>query len=280
MKTEWQFFFKTKEFVFEKEYRFQGSMSNITDIDGEKSLADFSLYIHIVPNKKPSKTLNTHRGKVYITLPFGLKEGKELIETVAYEFAQRISFEYGKFEIIFGSLFGKRIPETEEEEIEVGDSPWFFEMNVVEAVGSPKFNPNKLAALPSSMDSGLIATFNSAKNSDNEVNQFLGFFKIIEKKFPPKNKQQSIKECLLGNMDLFNIYTKVFSHNSIEEAKEEYISYITAIVKARHGCAHLKAEKNFGYIPNDPRIESEVRPYLQSIELITYYAISEKNIVK
>lgn len=280
MKTEWQFFFKTDKFIFDKEYKFQGDISNVADIDGNKGLDDFSLDIHLVPSKEPSKSFNTHRGKVYITLPFSLEEGRKIIEIVAYDFAQRISFEYGKFEITFGSLFGKRIPETAEEEIEIGDSPGFFEMDLIEAVGSPKFDPAKLASLPSSMDSGLIATFNSAKNSDNEVNQFLGFFKIIEKKYPPKKKRQPITDCLLESTDLFDIYTTVFSHSSIEDAKDEYVSYITAIVKARHGCAHLKAEKNFGYIPNDPRIESEVRPYLQSIELITYLAISERNIAK
>lgn len=74
MKTEWQFIFETKNFIFDKNLKFKGHVS--------KSEEDTNIEYNgqIVPDKNKFVPAAMQTGTLYITLPLRFNEAKELAE--------------------------------------------------------------------------------------------------------------------------------------------------------------------------------------------------------
>lgn len=273
MKTKWQFFFETNDFVFREKHDFCGSIPkgavSSTPAASEEKI-DFEL--SIVPDYS-----HPHAGSIYVTIPYNYEEGKELVKHVAYVFAQRISFEFGEMKLNTALILCERIPETPEEKELIGDAPYAAEMHLKEVVGSPTFDAKRLCEQSSvSLDSRLLEQHNSARMNPNSIEKFLGFFKIIETLFGPQNKDISLEDALLANATLYDVFTKVVRHDAPELYREEYKKLIPRIVGARHRCAHMRLKKDFGYWISDPRVKDEVEPYLGVLEALAYHAIRGK----
>lgn len=277
MKTEWWFRFETKGLFFEKEHKYMGATNDAVSIEGFDTPQKISFDFRIVPdtdkeNKPPDVDQS---GTLYITLPLPYDEkAKSIAFTLAHMIAEKISFDSGEVRILGGAFFGKRLAETPEEEKEIGDAAYFAEMHIIEVATPPAFDSKSFADKSNArLDMGLVSQHNASKRSQNPVDKFLGFFKILESQYTSTQKKQNLKECLANNEDLFKVFMGTFKFESIEQARNSYVEFIEAIVHARHRCAHLKANKDFGYVPVDPRIEEEVKPFLGPIEALTYEVI-------
>ena len=264
MKTEWQFPFETKDFKFEKEHTFKckagGSGESLDSLSLPPKL---TFYFKIKPELKNETKKNNQSGWLYITLPFSLEKGKQIAQELAYLIEQKIAFEFGEFSLHRGMLITKCIPETPEEEKEIGDKRYGVEMHMVEVKEPPVFDSEKLINRAKSIDIGLVSQHNLAKKASNSIDKFLGFFKILESLF--SKNQQKLKDCLKNDSDLYSIYKKTFTLNDNKKSKKSFSDFIESIVYARHRCAHLKTRKNFGYVPSDPKIKEEV-------ECINYFS--------
>lgn len=275
MKTKWQFFFETKDFFFEKEHKFRGSMpkaaiSNSSTENEEKVEFEMS----IVPDKERKRPTAEQTGTMYITIPYNYEEGKDVVKGLAYLLSQKISFDFGKMKLHTGMIACERLPETPEEKELVGDAPFAVEMRMVEVVTPPKFDAQQLIDQSAiTMDTRLVSQYNSAKETQNPIEKFLGFFKIIETLFIPHNKRVKLQDALLLNRDFYDLFTKVLHYDSSEQYEEEYKKFVTQIVNGRHRCAHMKLKKDFGYWATDPRVKDEIEQHLQVLEVLTYYAI-------
>jgi hypothetical protein len=275
MKTKWQFFFETKDFVFEKEHRFRGSMPKGAvsgrSTEGEEKI-EFEM--SIVPGKERKRPSAEQTGIMYITIPYNYEGGKEVIKGLAYLLSQRISFDFGELKLNTGMIMCERFPETPEEKELVGDAPFAAEVHLEEVVPPPTFDAKRLIDQSAvTMDTRLVAQHNSARKNPNPIEKFLGFFKIIETLFVPHNKNVSLQDALLSNEDLYNLFTKVIRYDNPQLYEKEYKRFIFRIVSGRHRCAHMRLKKDFGYWASDPRVKDEIEPQLQTLEVLTYHAI-------
>lgn len=272
MKTEWQYFFEAKDLFFKKEYKY------ICTINGDKHPSDafsgeFEFEIKITPDEKQKDPAH-QTGEVRITLPLSYDKAEPIVHELLYHFAQKVSFDSGgHFYINTGMMMGTYIPETPEEEEEIGENKHFAALHLIEAVSPTQFDSKSLEETSKKpLDMALVSQHNVAKASNNSVERFLGFFKIIESQF---HKEKSLRECLESNKDLLAIFKNTFEFETEEKASNAYIDFIKRIVHARHRCAHLKLSKNFGYAPIDHKIKEEVEPYLEALEILTSEIIKQ-----
>ena len=282
MKTKWTFHFLTKEIVFEKELkykgklRFKGDTSNIKIPLQQDNYSKYILIdINIVPDGKSVREEADQTGCLYLTLPLRHEDAEPLAYDLANRIAHRISFfNRGEFNLHLGLVFSESIPETSEEEKEIGDRPYSGVMHLEEIVEPSKFDSGAFVEkINAPLDNDLITLHNIAKDSSNPIDKFMGFFKIIESYCIFKDKKQQLKKSLEENQKLFKIFHSTFKFQTLEHAKDDFIKFVGAIVHARHHCAHLKENKKFGYVPFDPRIKDEIEPIIYQLEILTYKMI-------
>jgi hypothetical protein len=266
MKSEWEFQFETRDFHFEKEHKFLATANNPVLL-GEKKVEQLEVAIKIVPRDATPPPFVEQLGSMFITLPYSKEESKSFAYYVAQMMEDRITFQSGDFRIRYGLVKCKRIAETPEEEMDFGDRLYSIEGRVVEIIPTPSFNSEVFKALPSyGLHAGLISQYNETKRDTSPIRQFLGFFKILESLYHTGGKRQTLKQALLDSTDLQMIYTSLVKDDNFE-------GFANDVVEIRHRCAHLKLGAGFGYLPADPAIESEVKPYLPLLEDITYACI-------
>jgi hypothetical protein len=267
MKTEWQFIFETKNFIFEKNLKFKGHVSKSEDTKIEYNG-------QIDPDENKFRPAAMQRGKLHITLPLRFNEAKELACYIASNISQKITFEFGEFKIHGGLIVCKNIPETQEEEIEVGDTPYNAEAIFEKAVEPSIFEASafeKISSLP--LDIDLVAQHNMATKATNPIDKFMGYFKILESQFPPDSKRQPLREVFIRSNILNDIFINTFDFKNNEDPLQKFDDFISSIVRTRHRCSHLKKYSNFGYLPDDPKIKTEVGPFLQPLEILTHETI-------
>lgn len=275
MKTEWQFFFATKDLLFSKDHRFKGK-TTITNLDNNRAgiPQELDLEVHIVPDKKSKDPAADSTDSIFITLPLPYEKAKLIIFTIVHHIADKITFESGEFNIRGGLILGKHIPEAPQEKKEIGEKLYFGEAQFEEVVGPPVFDStNFTEKSKKQLDIRLISQHNAAKRANTPIDKFLGFFKILESLLSPIKKGRPMKVYLKGNETLFNIFKNIFIYESEEQAQISYSNFVDSIVCTRHKCAHLKANKKFGYVPADPDVQEAVAPYLGALERLTYEAI-------
>lgn len=275
MKTKWQYFFETIDFLFEKEHKFIGKIAKkaVSDVS-EESEENIEFEMEIVPEYQRINNNTKQTGILYVTIPYNYEEGKELINGIIFAITQKISFDFGEIKLKTGMIVCERLPETPEEKELVGDAPYAVTVNLVEVTATPKFDSKRFAERSNlRLNMGLVAQHNESRKSQNQIEAFLGFFKILESQFQPQHKRQSLQESLETNGKLFKIYSRTFEFDSEEHAEKSFKKFIKSIVHARHRCAHLKIDKNFGYLPADPKIKEEIEPFLLQLEILTYETI-------
>jgi len=270
MKTEWTFYFDTKEFKFDKVYDFTGTLDKN---DAGKTIIHYKG--RIVPDEdNPNNRMSTQSGKLFINLPMSYDEAKPIAYYLAQHITQKISFEFGDFNLRGGLIFCQNIPETPEEQKEVGDAPHCADVSLVEARGPISFNPScfdNISKLP--LDNDLMSQHITARHSPSPIDKFLGFFKILESQFLPKSKKTTLRESLSQSDILLDIFSMSFLPKEGKQLHESFCDFVDSIVHARHRCAHLKKSNKFGYSPIDPSVRTEVEPYIKPLEVLTYETI-------
>lgn len=269
MKTEWEYSFDTTDCRFEKVLNFSGQLNKN---DESNTVIHFSA--KIVPEKDKKRDGFTQSGKLFINLPMPYDEAKPIAEYLAHHLSQEIAFQFGDFTLRGGLILGKNIPESEEEEKELGDAPYFAEVNLVEVRDPVAFDSasfEDISHLP--LDQHLLAQHLSARQSKSPIERFLGFFKILESEFSPSSKKETLRESLTNSDVLFQIFSASFQPRGETDIRQSFSEFVDAVVHARHRCAHLRKNKGFGYSPIDSDVKTAVEPYIQPLDILTYETI-------
>jgi hypothetical protein len=265
MKTEFEFRFEARGFHFAKEHKYAITAKGPVEGDDAPAAAP-ECRARIVPSSDKPPSGVEQMGSLFITVPYPPEKGRDFARYLSWWMTQQIMFRYaeGDFRIHGGILVWKRIPETPEEEAEIGDRPHGAEISMVEDIGTPAFDGALLPELAArNVPPGLLAQFNESKLDANPIRRFLGFFRILEGLFVASGDRAPLKDLLRGNETLRAHYVALVP-------KGDFDFFIKAIVAARHRCAHLKLDANFGFVPGDPRIEQEIRPHLPVLEALAY----------
>ena len=152
--------------------------------------------------------------------------------------------------------------------VEVRDSPYAVEMSLAEDTPPNDFNPEALQESPNLANRlPLIAQFNEARRIQQNIAKFVRFFKIIESLTHTKSESRYLKAVLVESRELRRIYHGL-------NASIDFDSFIERAVSARHNCAHLKMNKEFGYTPLDSAVKNEVAPLLPILEALAYMCIT------
>lgn len=267
MKTEWQFPFDVSGFRFDAERRF-GAVAR-RDASSLRDPRDFQFEVRICPeNSEPSPGFD-QSGFIFIVLPMAGEEANAAAHQLVHMLAEKLSFQWGHFKIHGGFVMSKRIPETPEEETEVGDTPYSLTMHVVEVIDPPVFDVKAFAAASARpMDLRLLAQYNEACREKSVIGQFLGLFRIVENRAISESPKLTLKDAIKASTQLRAMF--------LESVKGvEFDTFVDSIVETRHECAHLRLEKNFGYVPIDPRLESEVRPLLFQLQILARSCVED-----
>ena len=266
MKSEWEFQFTAHGFRFDREYKYRAKIDEKISLGG-KEPEFIEPIVRIVPSDHEPFPDSDQIGSLRILLPYSPKETRDFAFYLARLIAEKTSFTHGDFRIFSGLIFCKRIPETPEEEAEVGDSPYDVEMNLVEDLPPEKFDSNALQSAPNhAARIPLIAQFNEAKRVSQPILRFIGFFKIVESLTHAKSESRRLKPVLLGSTELRRIYATL-------NTDIDFDTFIDRAADARHNCAHLKMDKDFGYTPLHSAVRSEVDPLLPILEALSYESI-------
>lgn len=266
MKSEWQFMFEAKDFVFEKEVKYLVTADELVSLGGRPP-EKIEAMVRIVPSKEAAQGRVAQTGNMFITLPYSQEDTKEFAYHIAGVVTEQISFHSGDFSIHYGGVICKRIAETPEEEKEFGDKLYSIEMRLQEVIPPPSFRSDDISKTVFSPDvQALISQYNETKKDSSNIRQFLGYFRILESLFHSSNKKIPLKKAFITNEELRTIFDKYSANLDFED-------FVKHIVNVRHKCAHLKMDKGFGYTPADPGVSEDIDPYLRLLAIITHNAL-------
>ncbi len=284
MKTEFEFYFSTHGFFFEKDHKFLCTLGEenkpLDLIDGLKKL---TFEFRMVRDAQKNETDATQIGSLFLTLPLSSENAEKIIFHLLHLVVQQVNFNNeGTFEVSTAWYRGESIPETEEEKLEIGDRPYFIRINLVECSMESKFDSSQFVNRVSQtqMDFVLIQQHNHAAQAKHPIDKYLSYYKIIEDICSTGNstkKRITAKELLRNNVPLQGIHNFAFNP---PKSNEEYGNFVSIIVDIRDKCSHLKRDSDFGYIITDERIQTEVEKYIDFMHYITYQLImkNDKNV--
>lgn len=249
MRYEWQYNFKSRTLQFDKVVKYsidlhRGSPASSEVIQG---------IIKVIPDQKDEKRIFTS-GTIAISIPFDVEKGTPIAHRIAYEFCQRMAFEYGDFQINWAFLYCERIPESEQEREEIGGLTHnILQISLQTAPEKQTFNSGDLNGheLPR-YNPVLLRLFNDAELKKDIVDKYLTRFKILETEFIDNKSRVPTKKQLKDSSTLKKIFRSVAKSNSNNDATFENL--IDSLVVARGKCAHLKKYK-YGYLPGDQRLK-------------------------
>jgi len=120
MKVKWQFFFEYEDLKFEKAHNFVVPVSR----EGAEAFGlpphEFEAAVTIEPRQERQSSIK-QMGTVHITLPGRGEETEDLACSIAGSLAEHVTFTQGRMTINRGIVSNQLMPETPEEEAEVGD---------------------------------------------------------------------------------------------------------------------------------------------------------------
>lgn len=265
IRTRWEFFYTSREVVFRKEARFLGVADAPESAELDKKKFDFSITVR--PDEQSgTNEFDEERGSLIIDIPFERDDGIDLAKHLASVFAEKISFDQqGEFDVQLSAVIGEYVPETEEEQVAIGDAPYFAEMTLVEAIPPVEFSTERSSSRALSPErQSLVRQFNSSARVEHPIFKFLGFFKIIEDRYVVPGRRKTLLATLQAADELrLRIRDSLVVPSSGERLTNQQIDqFLSSLVEMRHQCAHLKSKVGFGLRSDDTRITSELMPLM------------------
>jgi hypothetical protein len=198
-----------------------------------------------------------------ITLPATPEETEPLADVIVVRVAEWIGFPHARLKVFGGLIVATRIPENADEAREVGDGLCFVKLQMQEVPIHPKFDPKQhTQGTSSGQHILLLQQFNSAKQLESVVEQYLGLFKVLEKAYA-RGRGGNLLRALQGSEDLWELaQSTLIKYDSGMPAGDRnwFNSLLATLIRICDNCAHLRGRT--GYTPGDPRIRSEVEPRL------------------
>ena len=247
-----------------KEHRFKGQMTPPT----ESAKVAFDIKFRIVPDKEARKTAAHSTGKIFISVPGGQDaETQHLVHAILIQIQEKLEFPDATLRIDGGFVFGKLLPETDEERAEVGDKTNFARLQLVEVPRHlPELGAQQLTIGSSPIFLVLLSQFNQARRGTNAVDRYLGFFKVLEKAYAA-GRGGNLLRALQESKQLLEIASNVLPKENVNGSDSEtWNELLKTLVRVRDNCAHLRGKT--GYLPHDTRIPSEVEPFTNLVAVL------------
>ncbi len=268
MKTQWEFKVAARGCHFKRTHTYIVSVEGPVEL-GRMQLPSLMCQMKVTPLEDETPDDLDQFLRLMIELPLAPEGCGDFASYLAHCGVERLAFHArADLRLLSGMVMYTRIPETPEEEEEVGDRPYGVTIRLVEEVGTPSFEDlgGKLEA-GVALHQGLVAQFNETARDASATRRFLGFFRILENFVHGMSGGGPLKRALKENEALRNYALTLHPTANFDE-------FVDEIVSARHECAHLKLDRGFGYVPTDPRIEEIVNPRLALLEELAHFCVA------
>jgi hypothetical protein len=272
MRVRWQFYFDYEDLKFERVYEY---LVSITPEHAEAfglPAEEFDAVLTLEADEENHGKVR-QRGIINIFLPGTNTQTKDLAYSLAISLAEHISFSQARIELDGSFISSELLPETPEEEAEIGENRFSWTMQVREVLDKIPFDSNFLQKLT---NNPLLKQFNEANNAKSSVDRFIGLFKILEDLYGG----HPVKAALKSSTDFMQL---ALQHLKIEESgavrqisQTEFERLVDDLVNVRHECAHLRSSTGFGISYGDARVQSDVEPLLVPLEILAYEAVQTR----
>jgi hypothetical protein len=271
MRVRWEFYFEYEDLKFEQTYTYSMLITKEYAEAFGLPAQDFEATVTIEPEEEHNSI--EQLGKMNIILSGNNKQTKDLAYSLASNLADHITFSQARIKIDWSFISSELLPETLEEEAEVGENRFSMAMQVKKVPDKVPFDSVSLQRVT---NSPLIKQFNEANNAKSPVDRFIGLFKILEDLYGAR----PLKATLKGSSELNQI---ALQNVEIEEngvtrqiSQAEFENLVDDLVDTRHECAHLHSSTGFGITYGDARVQSHVKPLLIPLKILTYEAIQKR----
>lgn len=272
MRVRWQFYFTYEDLKFEKTYTYGVQVSKEQAEQFGLPAQEFEATLTIEADEERHGHVR-QRGKINIFLPGNNEQTEDLAYSLAISMAEHISFSQGKIKLDGSLIVNELLPDTPEEEAEVGENRFSWTVQIKEV---PEKVPFDSASLQKLTNNPLLKQFNEANNAKSPIDRFIGLFKILEDLYGG----HPVKAAFKSSTELKQI---ALQHLEIEDngatrqiSQAEFEKLISDLVNTRHECAHLRSSTGFGITYGDARVQSDVEPLLVPLEILTYEAVQRR----
>ncbi len=281
MKSKWEFVFHTDGFKFSRIYKFVGKMTFTpkTVTTGPAKCVEFEM--DIVPDKKISQSAMEQTGRLILILAGSPEETKEFAFLIAENAGEQISFFHGKLTLDTGLVSAERIAESTTEEQLIGDKTFSLMMNVEQVVPLKSFNPVVLSAFKLSNEIiPALRQYNTAKESISQIDQYLGFFKVLEQLASATSNSRKATVLLGDSEELYEVACRILTVSSSDGKRklslDDFRSLVKNMVRTRDHCAHLQTRNGTGFVSGDKRVKDELQPLLGLIREFAFELLKTK----
>lgn len=272
MRVRWQFYFEYEVLKFEKTYTYGVPVSKERAEAFGLPAQEFEAILTIEADEEKHGHIR-QRGKINIFLPGNNEQTKDLAYSLAISMAEHISFSQGRIKLDGSFISNELLPETPEEEAEVGENRFSWTTQVREVRDKVPFDS---AAIQKLTNNPLVKQFNEANDAKSPVDRFIGLFKILEDLYGGR----PVRALFKSSAELKQL---ALQHLEIEEggatrhiSQAEFEKLVDDLVNTRNECAHLRRSTGFGITHGDARVQSDVVPLLVPLEILAYEAIQKR----
>jgi hypothetical protein len=267
MRTCWEIHFEVRNVFLQRDQRFVWQFKPLQTIDATLPTEKFELLVVL---DKEHRTQGPdgpdEAGRLLITVPGRPEHTEDLAAFLANELRERLSFPAGRMVLHWGFLQAERLPETSEEEAEIGDRPYWLRLTIKEEPATLSLRARQFPALNCPVQHAtILRQFNAAREVGTPVERYLSFFKILERVYAAGGS--NLLNAFRKNDALFRLVVDTLSDANPKTpplTRPTYNDLLRKMVRTRHNCAHLKGKT--GYSPGDPRIATEIQPLLGLVE--------------
>lgn len=272
MRVRWQFYFEYEDLKFEKTYTYGVPISKEHAEAFGLPAQEFEATVTIEADEEKHDSLR-QLGKINIFLPGNNEKTKNLAYSLAMSLAEHVTFSQARIRIDGSFISNELLPETPEEEAEVGENRFSWAMQLKRVGDKVPFDS---ASLQRVTNNPLIKQFNEANDAKSPVDRFIGLFKILEDLFGGQPVKASFKSSTeLKQIALQHLQTEVRGVTR-QISEPEFEKLVDELVNTRHECAHLRSSTGFGITYGDARVQSDVEPLLVTLEMLAYEAIQKR----
>lgn len=278
MKSKWIFRFECKKFRFDGIQKFGGYLDRDAVVSSDLVPENPDFLLSIEPDAETKNPWVAQTGKLSIVLSGDMEETKDMAYWLADHASEYISFFNGELKTLYGYIAGEYLPDTPEEEEQLGERRHFAIVRLVQDAPPNTFDGASFQRMTiDSTVSPKLQQFNIALGANNPIDQFLGLFRIIEDFYDASSTDRKLANRLKASSELIGIACKylTITENGISRPLKKSDSYrlIDELVSIRHQCAHLRTSVGFGIAHGDPKVREKVSPLIAPLRRLAFEAI-------